>query len=215
MLGNVGEQGNRFRQRRFAAFLELVDRTGVTGRPVRIIDLGGRVAYWEALRPMWQGREFEITTVNLESDDEDIPPIYKQRAGNACALPEHADNSFDIVHSNSVIEHVGHWPEMQAMAREVRRLAPHYFVQTPNLWFPLEAHYRYLFFQFLPEGTRARMLLKKDRGFIGRQESMDAAMHTVQATNLIDAGQLQTLFPDASIMRERVAGLTKSITAIR
>lgn len=211
----TSENGNMFRQKRFAGFLALVDALDIGDRPVRILDLGGAMQYWEALRPLWDGRNLDILIINLDRQDEDHPPHYRLRAGNACALPEYADGSFDIVHSNSVIEHVGHWREMQAMASEVRRLAKHYFVQTPNLWFPLEAHYRVPFMQFLPEETRARMLLRKKRGYVDRQDNLTDAMREVQSINLLTETQMRALFPDARIERERIFGMTKSITAIR
>src|SRR5690349_16939443 len=108
--------GNRFRQKRFGTFLELLDKTGITDRPIRILDIGGTVSYWQALEPLWQGRQLDITLVNLGVEPSD-DGIFHVRSGNACAL-EYPDMAFDVVHSNSVIEHVGHWPEMAQMAGE-------------------------------------------------------------------------------------------------
>lgn len=214
MRSLVPDQGNRFRQARMKRFLSLVDRAGRGAGPVRILDVGGRVEFWEACRDSWKDRDLRITLVNLEIDDSDRPPVYELRNGNGCDLSHYADNSFDIVHSNSVIEHVGQWPQMRAMAAEVRRLAPHYFVQTPNLWFPYEPHYELPMIQFLPESARARLLLRKQRGYLLARD-MDSAMEIVQGINLLDMAQFSALFPDARIERERFGPLTKSLIAIR
>lgn len=206
--------GNHFRQRRFATFLELTERATVSGRPLRILDIGGTRSYWDALAPLWQGRDWEITTVNLGDEAQDDGP-FRIRPGNACAMPEFADNAFDLVHSNSVIEHVGQWPQMAAMAGEVRRLAPHYYLQTPNLWFPIEPHYRSLFFALYPEASRARKLMKRRYGFRGPYASFADAIADVQTVNLLDARGLTTLFPDGKLVRETFFGFTKSLTVIR
>lgn len=205
--------GNRFRRARFARFLALADTASGAG-PLRILDVGGSKSYWTSLGDLWVGRDWRITIVNLDLAAEEDGP-FALRPGNACDLSEHADASFDLVHSNSVIEHVGHWPEMTAMAREIRRLAPHYFVQTPNLWFPVEPHFRTLFFALYPEARRARMLMRKRRGFRGPATDMAVAMASIQSVNLLDAAQMRALFPDAAVERERVFGLTKSLIAVR
>jgi hypothetical protein len=184
--------GNRFRQHRMRKFLELVPMH----RKVRILDLGGTPAYWRALPALYDLPNVEITILNLRKGEESDRNL-TTRYGDACAtgLP---DLSFDIVHSNSVIEHVGDWSRIEAMAREVRRLAPRYFVQTPNYWFPIEPHYKRPFVQFLPNPVR--------RALTG-----DAP----ERIRLLSAREMHSLFPDAALWRERAFGLTKSLVAIR
>lgn len=76
---------------------------------------------------------------------------------------------------------------MKEMGGEVPRLAPYYFVQTPNLWFPIEPHFRSLFFALLPEPYRARRSMKRKHGFYGRAPDLDAAMSEVESVKLLDA----------------------------
>jgi hypothetical protein len=182
--------------------------------PIRILDVGGTIDYWRAMQDLWGGHSLSITIVNLgvEPRDEDVFSI---RPGDACNLAEFADNSFDVVHSNSVIEHVGHWSEMAAMASEVRRLAPTYYLQTPNYWFPVEPHYRAIGYQWLPESLRAALLTRLKLGFRGPRATFDLAMRDVQTVNLLTSRQLRALFPDAEIRAERVMGLPKSLIALR
>lgn len=205
---------NRFRQKRFGTFLRhLAEHTGGLDR-IRVLDIGGVVAYWEGVRALWGHLPIEVTFVNLGARTVDRPP-YFIRGGNGCHLPEFADGSFHAVHSNSVIEHVGRWPEMQAMATEIRRLAAHYFVQTPNFGFPYEPHFRTPFFHWYPEAVRARMMLRRKHGFYERAETLDTAVRQVQAVNLLTGDQVQALFPDGTVRFERVLGLKKSIMVMR
>ena len=200
---------NRFRQKRMQRFLEMVQPGAA--KPVRILDLGGTAPYWHALPGLYGRADVEITVVNLgdrEFDDRNL----RVRQGDARNLDQFADGSFDIVHSNSVIEHVGLWKDMRRMADEVRRLAPRYFVQTPNVWFPLEPHYRLPFVHWLPEQTRAAIIHGLDRYPSGGERD---GILEVQKTFLLSARQMRALFPDAVIEKERFAGLTKSLIAVK
>ncbi|MCZ2498729.1 methyltransferase domain-containing protein [Xylophilus sp. Kf1] len=204
--------GNRFRRRRFAGFLALLDTIDIHDRPLRVLDIGGTVSYWESMRSLWGHRNLDITIVNLGEPAREERG-YHLRSGDACSMDD-ADGSFDVVHSNSVIEHVGYWPEIKRMACEVRRLAPRYYLQTPNFWFPFEPHYRTAFIHWLPEQVRAGMVMRRRRGF-HHAPDMDAAMLDVRSINLLTMHQMALLFPDARLVRERFLLFTKSLIAIR
>lgn len=203
---------NRFRIERFSLFVKMLESIEPTGS-IRVLDVGGTRGYWEGLKEYWGHIPLEITLLNLDAVAQEDGP-YRIVGGDACSL-EYGDNAFDIVHSNSVIEHVGGWVAMMAMAREIRRVAPRYFVQTPNLWFPMEPHFRTLYFQLLPPSLRAKMLMKSRRGHRPRARNYEEAMISVESVNLLTAPQMQALFPDAVIHKERFYGLVKSLIAIR
>ncbi|ODT87914.1 MAG: hypothetical protein ABS78_09730 [Phenylobacterium sp. SCN 70-31] len=205
---------NSFRRRRTEMFLKIVDRILSEKGEARVLDVGGTIDYWRTLEPLLGDRNVRFTLVNLGASSHD-EGRYALRPGNACAMPEYADDSFDIVHSNSVIEHVGHWREMRAMAGEVRRLAPAYFLQTPNIGFPMEAHFGLPFIHWLPEPLRAAILYAPKGKFVPRDAPYDAAIEMAQRVVLLSRRQMTELFPDADLVAERVAGLAKSWIAIR
>lgn len=208
----------RARQRRFEILRPMIERIIVEKGACRIADLGGTTYYWDIAKPFIDEAPVEIHLINLAPDVPErtfarAPFVVRQ--GDVCALDDVGDNSFDLVHSNSVIEHVGTWSNMMRMAENVRRLAPSYFVQTPYFWFPIEPHFRFPCFHYLPEQIRFRLLMRFNLGFGGRRRDVDAAMQAVQSATLVDETQMKMLFPDARIARERFGPLTKSLMAVR
>ena len=205
---------NRFRQKRLERFLSIVDEVTAAKGTCRILDVGGKVAYWQGLEPLWRDRPVHITLVNL--DVEAVPDgRFTSVAGDARHLPQFSERSFDVVHSNSVIEHVGLWRDQSQAAAEIRRLAPRYFVQTPNFWFPIEPHFRMPLIHWLPMPWRTSIVMQRACGFYPRARSCDEARRTLDDAILLDARAMASLFPDAVIERERFAGLTKSLIAVR
>jgi hypothetical protein len=214
----VGERhwgvSTRFRARRLALFLTIVDEIIAKKGECRILDMGGSIEYWRDLESVWGGRKLAFTIVNLDLS-EASDPRYAVHQGDCRNLSNFPDMSFDVVHSNSVLEHVGRWPDMRAMAHEVRRLAPRYFVQTPSFWFPLEPHFRVPFFHWLPEPLRIALVMRRSCGAFPRAETIDDAQRFIEDAILLDARRFKTLFPDGRLERERLLGLTKSLIAIR
>lgn len=204
----------RFRERRFARVAAMIDRIIAEKGRCRIADIGGTKYYWDIVDGFVASRPLDITLINPK-ETAATAGKFSYVAGDATDLGSLDDRSFDFVHSNSVIEHVGDWQKMAAMAANVRRLARNYYVQTPNFWFPYEPHFRCLFLHWLPEQIRYRLVNRFALGFADAKGTTDAAMLRVQSARLIDAGQMRALFPDAEIVPERFCGLAKSWIAVR
>lgn len=200
---------NKLRSRRFHLFESLVARLP---RPVRLLDGGGTNVFWE--RRGWAGRpEFEITTINVGAEEkrhENLEPL----AGDATDLSRFEDCSFDVVFSNSVIEHLFTLENQRRMAAEVQWVGKAYWVQTPNFWFPMEPHFHIVGWQWLPESVRISMLVKKRCGWAGPYEDRETARKIVEEVRLMKAHELRALFPRAKLVAERFCGFAKPWTAI-
>lgn len=212
--GNARSLAFQFRLKRFEHIRPMIEAAIARKGYCRIADVGGTAYYWSIFGDFVARNPVEIHLYNLEQVPTDNPKILTFK-GDATRLDQIADNAYDFVHANSVIEHVGNWDAMSRMAGHIRRLAPAYYVQTPNFWFPYEPHFRAPLFHWLPEQVRARLLMRYNLGFGGRRTSLDAAMRGVQSAVLLDRRQMRELFPDADIRNERVFGLTKSLMAVR
>ncbi len=125
------------------------------------------------------------------------------------------DHAFDVVYCNSVIEHLPDQKSRAALAGEIARVGRGYSVQTPNRWFPIEAHTLTPGFQFLPRNWQARLVRNFTVwGWLQRPDR-DEARGFVESIHLLSETDLRLAFPGASIERERFLGMTKSITAVR
>jgi hypothetical protein len=104
---------------------------------------------------------------------------------------------------------------MMKFAQGIKRLAPNLFVQTPNFWFPIEPHFMTPFFHWLPRPVRISLTMCFDLGHHPRSSSVNQAAAKLENYRLIDQKMLETLFPEAIIIKEKVAGLTKSLIALQ
>lgn len=198
--------------------VKLISRVYSQKGKVSILDVGGRETYWKALPAEFlENYAVKITILNLPCDlVGEERAIFAYAVGDACDLNQYPDHSFDIVHSNSVIEHVGNWDRIKSFAKEVRRVAPNLFVQTPYFWFPIEPHFVKLIHHWLPKPLRASMWMRFQMGYRGRANNIDEAMSKLDdEPYLLDMRMFRFLFPDCRIIRERFFLFTKSMVAFR
>ena len=140
------------------------------------------------------------------------PELFTIVIADACALP-YSDHVYDLVHSNSVIEHVGEYGRQCRFAEQMRRVGRQYYVQTPARCFPLEPHTRFPWFQYLPSRVRAWLFMHMQLGTYPRL-SRERAEYFDRELQLLTCRQVARLFPDAYVRRERLFGLTKSYMAV-
>jgi hypothetical protein len=204
---------SRLRRQRFQVLRDMI---GDGDEKVSILDIGGRARYWRTMLEGEDGAELgeriDVTLLNLDPPRE-ADADYPRLVGDARAMPELSDGQFDIVFSNSTIEHVGGWDDQLKMATEVKRVGRRYYVQTPNRYFPIEPHFVFPLFQFLPVAARASLVQRFSLGWMPKQPEREEALSSVRGIRLLTRSQLARLFPEATIAEEKVAGLVKSYVA--
>lgn len=188
----------------------------------RILDVGGTPEIWGLLQAATAlSQAPKVTILNMPRADESRESAaagLEYVHGDGCNLP-FSDQSFDIVFSNSVIEHVGGAESQARFAQEIRRTGRGYWVQTPNYFFPIETHLLTPFVHLLPLAWRAFIVRRFTVWqWIHRpaaEEKRFYIEHFISGIRLLSARQMQTLFPDAIILRERFLLFTKSLIAYR
>lgn len=177
----------------------------------RVLDVGGTSAIWELcpVRP-------RLVLLNTPRASEGNSPGLTFVQGDGTTLP-FPDKSFDLVFSNSVIEHLGSAESTLSFASEVRRVGKCYFVQTPDAAFPIEPHLYTPFLHYLPRTWQRRIAPKYSVWSLLSRTSEDRrefyVRHYLEEIRLLTALQMQSIFPGARILHERFLGVSKSLIA--
>lgn len=206
LVGTDKSVGERMRLRRW----ELIRMHLPELAEMKVLDLGGTLSWWQRA-PV---RPAHVTIVNLERFDDDGPGI-TTITGDACRADELVGGQhFDLVFSNSLIEHVGGHQARSVLAQVIRSLAPRYLVQTPYRYFIVEPHWIFPGMQFMPLPVRRAIAPRWPLGHT-RGWPDSKALREVMYTELIGATEMRTYFPDGKLYWERFLGLPKSMTIIR
>jgi len=168
-----------------------------------VLDVGGDPRTW-IIRPQLTQR-VDCLNVKPSKWEESKFPTHKINTivGDGCDL-EHNDGSYDIVYSNSVIEHVGDWDAQKAFAREIMRVGKKIWIQTPAIECPIEPHFLAPFVHWLPVIVRRRALRWFSVwGWVSKpsQQTID---RTIDSIRLLSKKQVKELFSDCEIMTERL-----------
>ncbi len=181
--------------------------------------MGGTPEIWSLLAGTEAGRQ--VVLCNMPRADESRAAAAQGFVwvhGDGRHLP-FADRAFDVVFSNSVIEHVGDSEAQRQFAAEVARTGCGYWVQTPNRYFPVEMHLLTPLVHLMPQTWRAFIVRRFTVWQWLHRPAEDQKRfyieHFIADIRLLSAVELQRLFPDAVIIRERFLFLTKSLIAWR
>jgi hypothetical protein len=176
-----------------------------------LLDVGGAPSEWHGRGDLVK----KVDVINLDAypvEQREDSPYMRSFKGDACAL-EFEDGSYDIVYSNSVIEHVGTWENQQAFAKEARRVGRGLWIQSPAYGCPVEPHYLGLFLHWFPPSSH--VFLARWTSVVGLTRAADL-QSIASNTRLLTKREYQLLFPDCEIWTERLLLIfPKSYIAIR
>jgi hypothetical protein len=174
-----------------------------------ILDVGGEEYNWTLI-----SAQPKVTLINTYYGRGSISGPFRKILGDGRMLP-FGDKTFDIVYSNSVIEHVGSFDDQTAFAREVRRVGKAYFVQTPDRHFPVEPHFVGPFIHYLPVKLQKKLIRHFTPWGLIAKPDRKRVEQVLASIQLLTYSQMTNLFVDSAILRERVCGLSKSLIAVR
>lgn len=205
LLDSVSSLSRRFRRRRTADFLRIL---GI-GEETRVLDVGGTMEIWRLADILPR-----LVILNMPRACHEVGHSSETVLGDACRLP-FREKSFDVVFSNSVIEHLGDEESQASFAAEVARVGKKYWIQTPNRYFPVDPHLWTPFVHWLPKKWRSRLVERFTVWDWATAHAPDERNfyldHCLTAVRLMDLRGLLKLFPGASVRKERFCGWTKSL----
>lgn len=187
------------RRKMYARFLELLrPRASDT-----ILDVGAtsdQVYDFSNYLEAWYPHKACITATGIDdaSHLERAYPGLKFKQGNGKELP-FADESFDLVHSSAVIEHVGSRSDQQRFISEAWRVARRgIFLTTPNRWFPVEVHTSIPLLHWLPAQQYRALLRTAGLHFFAEEANL----------NLLGGGDLRDLCRQLGVPDFRVGSVS-------
>jgi len=151
----------RLKGLKIESLLDLASRQ----QPIRMLEVGtgsGGIAYYFGTHPTLQ---CEVDAVDVH-DNRLVIDGYKYHQVTDTRLP-FADESFDVVLTNHVIEHVGDDSAQRAHLNELKRVLCSNgvgYLAVPNRWMLIEPHYRLAFLSWLPPVWRTPYLRAMGKG---------------------------------------------------
>jgi len=175
-----------------------------------VLDVGGNAEFWNHV-------DFpaQITLLNIVGAPDHLPPrfTYIRGDGRQTGL---GSGSFDLVFSNSVIEHVGTLDDQRRFANELLRLGRRLYCQTPNKWFPIDPHFLSPFVHWLPLGWFTYFVHRYFTIYgLATKPDRRGCSDLLASIRLLNRKELAQLFPGCRIKTERFFGLPKSFVVFK
>jgi len=177
------------RKRRGKKFLKLMNPQ----ENMKILDVGGQPQIWDYISVPLKITCLDLPGTPVANHQSHHEISYVE--GDGCNMPEFDFGEFDLIYSNSVIEHVGDCEKRKMFAKEIQRLGHTYWVQTPYKYYPIEAHCGMLFWWLYPKALRTF--------FVERwRKKIPAWAEMVEETDIVTTKEMKELFPNSKIVKE-------------
>lgn len=118
---------------------------------------GGIASYFAHKRDM----QFHITAIDIV-DSRALKDCYQFQLVDGTKIPFKSE-TFDVIITNHVIEHVGEYDSQLDHLNEIKRLLKKdgiAYLAVPNRWMLVEPHYQLIFLSWLPPKYRSKYLKK-------------------------------------------------------
>jgi len=206
---NENSISSRQRKKRFEFFLKYCSELH---KPLKILDLGGSDYYWQSLN-FTDNENYKIEILNIENQNTENFKNISFLKKDVRDLSFIKDKEYDLIYSNSLIEHLNNFDEQKKLAKEIQRTGKKYFIQTPNYYFPVEPHFLFPFFQFLSVDMKTKLISNFNLGWFEKQIDIVKARELANSIKLLKEKELKEIFPGCKIYKEKYFSLNKSFIA--
>jgi ubiquinone/menaquinone biosynthesis C-methylase UbiE len=199
-----------FMGKRFELFKKLMKPLK---KPLKILDIGGTFTYWQILG-LTDRPDVRITLLNLVRQKIQSKNV-RAIVGDARNLGIFKNKQFDVVYSNSLIEHLPNFKEQATLAKEIGRIGKRYYVQTPNRYFFMEPHFLVPFFYLIPDSMKPMAIRILSPKWWLKTKYNDDYAEWVKSVRLLDKKELEKIFKGGSIHEEKFLFFTKSFVVYK
>jgi len=175
-----------------------------------ILDIGGSEHFWREIGLNINPNR--ITLLNINYSDHERDTRFKKLLYDGKQIP-FLLGDFDLVISNSVIEHIDPIYRKNFSA-QIEKISKNYYIQTPNYNFFIEPHFIMPFIHWLPKKIGWHLTKISPWKLLGRPSHM-THLNYFWNTNLLKKDELKHLFMQSTIYNENVLLMTKSFIAIK
>jgi hypothetical protein len=201
----AGNFSAKIRNKRMAFFIEFLDSIK-TDKTLKILDIGGTNYFWD----LWLKNipfTIDLTLLNINNE---ITKGYKSIILDANELYKLDKLDYDVVFSNSLIEHLTTYENQIKFAETILRISKKHFIQTPAFIFPLEPHFLFPFFHWFSKNIRVFLVQHFNLGWYKKQDNLGEAKKLVDEIRILKKKELKDLFPNSKIVTEKMFFITKS-----
>ncbi len=205
----AGNFSAKLRNERMNLFIELLINSKFE-REIKILDIGGTNYFWD----LWLKKipiPIDLTILNIS---QEVTKGYKSIILDANELYKLENLDYDVVFSNSLIEHLTTYENQIKFAETVQRISKKHFIQTPAFIFPLEPHFLFPFFHLFSRNIRVFLVQHLNLGWYKKQKNKREAEKLVDEIRILKKNELKDMFPNSEIITEKIFFITKSYIVV-